>query len=33
VLNHAEEWMEFVSTEAVLNRLVVDGMLSDRETA
>ena len=29
-LNRAEEWMESVSNEAALNRLVVDGVLPDR---
>jgi hypothetical protein len=27
-----EEWMEYVSTKAALNHLVVDGVLPDRET-
>jgi hypothetical protein len=31
-LNHAEEWVESMSTEVALNRLVVDGVLLDRET-
>jgi hypothetical protein len=31
-VNRAEEWMESVSIEVALNRLVVDGMLPDRET-
>jgi hypothetical protein len=32
-VNCAEEWMESVSIEVTLNRLVVDGVLPDRETA
>jgi hypothetical protein len=32
-LNRAEEWVESVTTKAALNRLVVDGVLPDRETA
>jgi hypothetical protein len=32
-LNRAEEWVESVSDEAVLNRLVVHGMLPNRATA
>jgi hypothetical protein len=32
-LNRVEEWMESVSTEAALNRLVVNGVLPDREIA
>ena len=31
-LNHAEEWVSSVSNEAVLNQLVVDGVLSNRVT-
>ena len=31
-LNHAEEWIESVSNEAVLNQLVVHDMLHDRVT-
>ena len=29
-LNRIEEWVEFVSNEAALNQLVVDGVLPDR---
>jgi hypothetical protein len=32
-LNRAEEWVESVSTEALLNRLVVHDVLPDREMA